>query len=61
MTEPGNYLFLTGRFTSAIDYARHLHIESRKGTCIPYTAHLLGVTSLVIGEAGYAGIEKPAC
>ena len=48
-TEP---LLLSGRFTSAIDYARVLHIERRKGTEIPYMAHLLGVASLVMGEAG---------
>jgi len=45
-------LLLSGRFTSAIDYARVLHIERRKGTEIPYMAHLLGVASLVMGEAG---------
>jgi (p)ppGpp synthase/HD superfamily hydrolase len=48
-------LHLSGRFTSAIDYARHIHIERRKGTGIPYMAHLLGVASLVMGEAGHAG------
>jgi (p)ppGpp synthase/HD superfamily hydrolase len=48
-------LHLTSRFTSAIDYARILHIERRKGTDVPYMAHLLGVASLVMGEAGYAG------
>jgi len=48
-------LHLTGRFTSAVDYARHLHIERRKGTDILYMAHLLGVASLVMGEAGHAG------
>jgi (p)ppGpp synthase/HD superfamily hydrolase len=45
-------LLLSGRFTSAIDYVRVLHIERRKGTEIPYMAHLLGVASLVMGEAG---------
>jgi (p)ppGpp synthase/HD superfamily hydrolase len=45
-------LHLTDRFSSAIDYARHLHIERRKGTKIPFMAHLLGVASLVMGEAG---------
>jgi (p)ppGpp synthase/HD superfamily hydrolase len=45
-------LLLSGRFTSAVDYARVLHIERRKGTEIPYMAHLLGVVSLVMGEAG---------
>jgi (p)ppGpp synthase/HD superfamily hydrolase len=38
-----------------VDYARHIHIERRKGTDIPYMAHLLGVASLVMGEAGHAG------
>jgi (p)ppGpp synthase/HD superfamily hydrolase len=47
-----NPLHFTERLTSAVDYARHLHIERRKGTGIPYMAHLLGVASLVIGEAG---------
>ena len=48
-------LHLTTRFTSAVDYARNIHIERRKGTDIPYMAHLLGVASLVMGEAGHAG------
>ena len=45
-------LVLTERFTQAIDYARQLHTEYRKGTDIPYMAHLLGVAALVMGEAG---------
>ena len=45
-------LHLTDRFSSAVDYARHLHIERRKATKIPFMAHLLGVASLVMGEAG---------
>jgi (p)ppGpp synthase/HD superfamily hydrolase len=48
-------LHLSTRFTNAIDYARHIHIERRKGTGIPYMAHLLGVAALVMGEAGHAG------
>jgi len=32
-----------------------IHVERRKGTDIPYMAHLLGVASLVMGEAGHAG------
>jgi (p)ppGpp synthase/HD superfamily hydrolase len=48
-------LHLTNRFTNAVDYARHLHIERRKGTDIPYMAHLLGVAALVMGESGHAG------
>ena len=43
----------TDRFVRAVDYARVLHIERRKGTGIPYMAHLLGVASLVMGEAGH--------
>ena len=49
-------LHLTSRFTSATEYARILHIERRKGTDVPYMAHLLGVASLVMGEAGHAGV-----
>jgi (p)ppGpp synthase/HD superfamily hydrolase len=45
-------LLLTERFTSAVDYVRRLHTEFRKGTQVPYMAHLLGVASLVMGEAG---------
>jgi (p)ppGpp synthase/HD superfamily hydrolase len=47
-----NPLHFTERLTRAVDYARHLHIERRKGTGIPSMAHLFGVASLVIGEAG---------
>lgn len=50
-------LHLTDRFVRAVDYARILHIERRKGTGIPYMAHLLGVASLVMGEAGH--VEFP--
>jgi (p)ppGpp synthase/HD superfamily hydrolase len=46
-------LHLSSRFTSAVDYARHIHIERRKGTDIPYMAHLLGVAALVMGDAGH--------
>jgi (p)ppGpp synthase/HD superfamily hydrolase len=52
---PGEHagpLLLSERFTRAVDYARTLHIERRKGTEIPYMAHLLGVASLVMGESG---------
>lgn len=45
-------LVLTERFTDAVDYARQLHTEYRKGTGIPYMAHLIGVAALVMGEAG---------
>jgi GTP pyrophosphokinase len=50
-------LHLTAKFTAAVDYARTLHIERRKGTGIPYMAHLLGVASLVMGEAGNVRFE----
>ena len=56
LNDPTNYLYLTDRFTRAVDYARHLHIERRKGTGIPYIAHLIGVSSLVMGEAGHVPI-----
>ena len=52
MDQPKHPLVLTERFTRAVDYARTLHTEFRKGTQIPYMAHLLGVASLVMGEAG---------
>jgi GTP pyrophosphokinase len=52
MDQPEHSLILTERFNRAVDYARTLHTEFRKGTRIPYMAHLLGVASLVMGEAG---------
>jgi (p)ppGpp synthase/HD superfamily hydrolase len=54
MTNPTQAPILTDRFTRAVDYARVLHTETRKGTRIPYMAHLLGVASLVMGETGGA-------
>lgn len=56
MTDPSAQLYLTSRFTQAVDYARHLHIESRKGSGVPSMAHLLGVASLVMGETGHAPV-----
>ena len=47
-------LHFTEKLTRALEYARHLHIDRRKGTGIPTMAHLMGVASLVIGEAGLA-------
>jgi len=49
-----DHLILSERFTNAVDYAGKWHTETRKGTQIPYMAHLLGVASLVMGEAGGA-------
>ena len=46
-------LRLGERFIRAVDYARTLHIEARKGSGIPVMAHLLGVASLVMGETGH--------
>ena len=40
---------LTARFTEALSTAAALHAEQiRKGTTIPYVAHLLGVTSIAL-------------
>jgi (p)ppGpp synthase/HD superfamily hydrolase len=52
MNTPENGLQLSDRFTRAVEYARQFHTECRKGTCIPYMAHLFGVAALVMGEAG---------
>lgn len=46
-------LYLSQRFMAAVDYARILHAEQRKGSQVPYMAHLLGVASLVMGENGH--------
>jgi (p)ppGpp synthase/HD superfamily hydrolase len=44
---------LTERFEDALRYAAHLHArQKRKGTSIPYVAHLLSVTSLVLENGG---------
>lgn len=44
---------LSERFTQAVDYAREAHAsQTRKGTSIPYLAHLLGVASLVLEYGG---------
>lgn len=48
-----NSLKLTLRLTQAVDYAREVHVGLRKGTQVPYMAHLLGVASLVLGESGH--------
>jgi len=46
-------LRLSERFTCAVEYVRGIHTEFRKGTKVPYMAHLLGVAALVMGEAGH--------
>lgn len=44
---------LTARFEEALIFAAHLHAAQRKkGTEIPYLAHLLAVASLVITHGG---------
>lgn len=44
---------LTARFEEALIFATRLHAtQLRKGTTIPYIAHLLGVTNLVITHGG---------
>lgn len=44
---------LNGRFASALLYAHQLHANQiRKGGNIPYIAHLLSVTALVIEDGG---------
>ena len=46
-------MHLTNRFASAVDYARIAHTgQLRKGTRIPYFAHLIGVASLVLDYGG---------
>lgn len=53
-----NPLPLSPRFSGALEYAATLHREQfRKGTTIPYIAHLLSVAALVL-EAG--GTEDQA-
>lgn len=47
------YGHFTARFEEALVYATRLHNgQSRKGTGIPYVAHLLAVTALVIEWGG---------
>ena len=45
--------FLSGRFDKALVYAARLHAcQTRKGSGIPYIAHLLGVTAIVLEDGG---------
>ena len=44
---------LTRRFEEALIFAHHLHAtQKRKGTAIPYMAHLLSVAALVLEDGG---------
>ena len=46
-------MILSTRFEEALVFATQLHREqTRKGTTIPYIAHLLGVTSIVLEHGG---------
>src|SRR5271155_4643372 len=53
METSDKFLHLTSRFSRAVDYARQVHVSYRKGTQVPYMAHLLGVAALVLGECGH--------
>ncbi|MEI8132902.1 MAG: HD domain-containing protein, partial [Leptolinea sp.] len=51
-------MILKDRFKEALCYATDLHAEQiRKGSGVPYVAHLLGVASLVLE---YGGSEDEA-
>lgn len=44
---------MSERFTEALTYATHLHAnQTRKGSGVPYIAHLLGVASIVLENGG---------
>ncbi|MEJ2597964.1 MAG: HD domain-containing protein [Anaerolineales bacterium] len=44
---------LTARFEEGLGYAAHLHArQKRKGTAVPYVAHLLSVAALVLENGG---------
>ena len=44
-------LVLSEKVTEAFEYARSFHSEFRKGTRIPYMAHLMGVAAMVLAES----------
>ena len=44
---------LSARFDNALVFASRLHLgQTRKGTAIPYVAHLLAVASIVLEHGG---------
>lgn len=46
-------MILTERFQRALEMALHLHMtQKRKGTDVPYIAHLMGVSSMVLTCGG---------
>jgi (p)ppGpp synthase/HD superfamily hydrolase len=56
--QPGRLMELTQRFCDALTYAFELHRKQiRKGTAIPYLAHLLAVAGIVLE---YGGTEDEA-
>ena len=53
MTKPARSSVLGPRFREALGYAAELHAtQVRKGTHIPYVAHLLSVAALVLEDGG---------
>ncbi|MES0361199.1 MAG: HD domain-containing protein [Anaerolineales bacterium] len=51
--EKSNDTFLTERFEDALIYSNRLHAgQLRKGSQVPYIAHLLGVAGLVLEDGG---------
>jgi (p)ppGpp synthase/HD superfamily hydrolase len=52
-TEPVTATVLGPRFARAVEWVSELHGDQRrKGTDVPYVAHLLGVASLVLEDGG---------
>jgi (p)ppGpp synthase/HD superfamily hydrolase len=50
---PAASVYLTHRYTRAVQYAIHLHMaDLRKGTSIPYASHVLQVSGLVLEFGG---------
>ena len=50
---PGDAIVLTKRYADALDFARIIHAgDTRKGTAIPYLAHVLAVSALVLEGGG---------
>jgi GTP pyrophosphokinase len=53
MPEHGSPLLLSPKFNEALFYAGELHgRQRRKGSGIPYMAHLLGVAAIVLEDGG---------
>jgi hypothetical protein len=61
-TEEGRAVDLSPRFDEALVYARRLYAgQVRKGTTIPYVAHLLAVTAIVLEHGGGRTRRLPPC